>query len=299
MTGLYWPRGELAMARAAARWSLIYTLSCISSVTLEEVAAETNAPKWFQLYLFEDDRLVMSLVERAAAAGYAALMVTVDTPVVGQRLRDIRSRLSIPPRPTPAFVASMLAHPSWSRPFFLGYRPQAANLAGHPGTAGYRGLPAFKRSARWTDIEAIRQAWPGRLIVKGVMTSDDVRHAAACGADAVVVSNHGGRQLDCSASALAALRAIGSHDCELYLDGGIRSGSDVLKALALGARAVLLGRAPLFGLAAGGEPLASRAIEIIADDLRRAMTLAGCAGADDVGNLMVIDEPAGEYHAGP
>lgn len=299
LSGLYWPQGELAMARAAASHGIVYILSCISSVDLEAVAEATPAPKWFQLYLFEDRDLMASLMQRAAAAGYAALVVTVDTPVVGRRLRDLRSGLAMPPRVTPAFAASMLAHPGWSRPYLLGYRPSPANIEAGLSRSGYRGLPRFHASASWKDIAAIRKAWPGKLVVKGLMAACDLEAAAGYGADAVILSNHGGRQLDAACSTLAALRALGPSPLEIYLDGGVRSGSDILKALALGARAVAVGRAPLYGLAAGGEGLASRAIAILADELREAMILAGCPTVADASQCQLIWEAQGDRSAGP
>jgi isopentenyl diphosphate isomerase/L-lactate dehydrogenase-like FMN-dependent dehydrogenase len=295
LSGLYWPGGELAMARAAASQGIIYTLSCISSVALEAVADATPAPKWFQLYMFEDRALMTSLAQRAAAAGYAALVVTIDTPIVGRRLRDLRSGLALPPRLTPAFAASMLAHPGWSRPYVLGYRPRPANLDGCGTGSGYRGLPRFNASASWADVAAIRKAWPGKLVVKGVMCAADIEAAAGCGADAAIVSNHGGRQLDESCSTLAALGRLGRSPCEIYLDGGIRTGGDALKAMALGAKALLLGRAPLFGLAAGGESLASRAIGILAAELRDTMILAGCPSVAAAEECRLIRELVGDY----
>lgn len=276
MNGIYWPRGELAMARAASRHGIIYTLSCLSSVTLEEVAAATPDPKWFQLYLFEDPGIGRSFIERARIAGYSALVVSVDTPVVGRRLRDLRNRVAIPFRLSPGFFAGMALHPRWSAPFALGYRPRPANLDRGGAEGGYRGLPAFKASSDWRDIETIRGQWAGPLIIKGLLHGDDVARALGLGADGVILSNHGGRQLDIACSSAEALRRVNQEGLEIYADGGVRTGGDVLKMLALGAKAVLAGRAPLFGLAAGGEDLAADAIAILAGELRSAMCLAGC-----------------------
>jgi (S)-mandelate dehydrogenase len=290
-SGIYWPRGELHMARAAARAGIVYILSCMSSVSLEEVRAESSGKLWFQVYPLKDRELLLSLVERARAAGFEALVITVDTPVMGERLRDARHRLRLPPRASLSIAALMLSRPRWALPFILGYRPVLANFA-KPNERSIP-LPEFDDSMAWSEIELLKDRWRGPLIIKGVMSADDIQRASQAGASAVIISNHGGRQLDCAASTVLALKAAAQREpnLELYVDGGVRSGADILKFLALGARACLLGRAPLYGLAAGGSPQVSNALDILMRGLARSMKLAGIATVQEASSLQIVTEP--------
>jgi L-lactate dehydrogenase (cytochrome) len=280
LTGLAHHRGEVALARAVNAAGSLYVLSAVGSYSIEEVARAADGPKWFQLYVWRDRGLVRAMLERAHAAGYRALVVTVDVPRAGARERDRRNGFTVPPRVTLRSLADGVLRPRWSLDFIRRPRivPESA-AQGDPVSLTRLINDQFDPTLRWEDIAWLQAQWPGPLVIKGVLRADDARQAARLGVAGVVVSNHGGRQLDQVASSVHALApivdAVGD-ELEVYFDGGIRRGVDVLKALALGARACLAGRALVYGLAAGGDAGAARAMTLLVDELRLAMTLAGC-----------------------
>jgi L-lactate dehydrogenase (cytochrome) len=283
---LFYPRGEERAARAAGRAGTIYTLSTLSGCRLEDVKAATTGPAWYQLYLVGGRDVALTTIARAKAAGYRALVVTIDTPVAGLRERDVRNGVkellarnlsSVP------YLGQMLVRPRWLVAYLGdGGLMRFPNIVLPDGPMAYADVgAALEQSAvSWDDFRWIREAWQGPIVAKGVHTAADARQAVASGADAVVVSNHGARQLDGVAPTLRVLpevvKAVGAR-VEVLLDGGIRRGSDVVKALCLGARAVLIGRAYAYGLGAAGEAGVARALEILRADLVRTMKLLGCA----------------------
>ena len=281
------PDGEVAAARAAGSRGAAYILSTISGHKLEDVKAGSAGPVWYQLYLVGGRQAAEAAIERARQAGFSALVVTVDTPVVGNRERDVRNGVKellsgSLSRKIP-FLPQFLAHPSWLLSFILdGGMPRLENVViPNRGPMPLADLTAaFCRDVvTWDDFRWLRQAWPGPIVAKGVLTGDDARRAIDQGVAAVVVSNHGGRQLDCVSACLRALPEIVAAvdgQIEVLMDGGVRRGSDVVKALCLGARAVLIGRAYAYGLAAAGEPGVLRALEILQADVERTLRLLGC-----------------------
>ncbi len=305
LCGMATSRGEIAAAAAAVDAGIPFTAACMSSVTLEEIAAEAPGGHWFQLHVLRDRELTEALVERAAAAGYGTLVVTVDCPIPGQRERDRRNGLtSIPPPITVRNALDTLRRPRWLIGMARGPRLTFANFAS-PGGLGQLGLAAFLHdifdpTPTWKDLDWLRSLWKGQLVLKGIMSADDARRAAAHGADAVVVSNHGGRQLDSAPASLDALPEIAAAvggELEVLLDGGIRRGTDMAKALALGARACLVGRAYVYGLAVGRQEGVAQAIAILSGELRRAMGLMGCTTVADLRRGCVM-EVAGATHPG-
>jgi L-lactate dehydrogenase (cytochrome) len=272
LTGLFHPNGEIHGARAAQAAGIPFCLSTMSICSIEDVRAAVETPFWFQLYVMRDRGFTRSLIERARAAECPALMVTLDLQVHGQRHRDIRNGLSIPPRLTLKNALDVATKPAWAAGVLFGKRRTFGNLVDRPGaTAGLATLSQwiagqFDPAMTWTDVEEIREAWPGKLILKGVLDVDDARIAATTGADAIVVSNHGGRQLDSASSTISVLgeiaEAVGDKT-EILFDGGVLSGQDVLKALALGAHACLMGKGFLYALAARGQAGVREALEII------------------------------------
>jgi L-lactate dehydrogenase (cytochrome) len=285
LTGLVHHEGELGIARAVHSAGGVYVLSSAASRTLEEVAAASPGPRWFQLYVGRDRGMAKELIARARALGYEALIVTVDVARPGPRERDRRNGFTVPPRVTASTLVDGVRRPRWtanflSRPRILGeslltsvaQQGQAASLGELIGRQ-------FDPALSWSDIAWVQEHWDGPLMIKGILRADDARQAAAIGLAGVIVSNHGGRQLDHATSTIRALPeivdAVGS-ELEVYMDGGIRRGVDIVRALALGARACLTGRALVYGLAAGGPAGARRAMEILVDELRLAMTLLGC-----------------------
>jgi L-lactate dehydrogenase (cytochrome) len=277
--------GETASAAAAGAAGTVFSLSTGSSRSIEEVAAATRGPRWFQLYLWRDRDVIGTLIDRAQAAGYTALLLTADVPVMGQRDRDLRNGMTLPPRLTRRNAPDLLRHPGWLRGLGRGGALTFANFTDVPGRgrgvvelARFVNVEMMNPGADWSAFEWVRQRWSGPLAVKGVLHPDDARRAVDLGADGIVVSNHGGRQLDAAIAALDALpaivEAVGDR-CDVLLDGGVRRGTDVLIALALGARAVLVGRPAVLGLAAGGQAGVARVLEILRAELDRAMALAG------------------------
>lgn len=282
--GMLSRRGEIAAARAAEHAGIPFCLSTMSIVSMEDVAAGTGRPFWFQLYVMRDRGLTRSLVERAQAAGASALVFTVDLPISGQRDRDLRNGFTVPPRITPANLLDVLRHPRWIADVLLGPRITFANLA--DSSAGGSDIVSVARhvaqnfdpSITWRDIEWARSIWRGPFIVKGILSPEDARLAAGSGADGIVVSNHGGRQLDGAPSTISVLPAIADAVGDrlgVIFDGGIRRGTDVLKALALGADACMIGRAFLYGLAAMGEAGVARSIEILKTEMDTSLALLG------------------------
>jgi isopentenyl diphosphate isomerase/L-lactate dehydrogenase-like FMN-dependent dehydrogenase len=291
LCGLVHHDGEVALARAMRDAGSIYPLPAMSSYTIEDVVAAAPGAVWFQTYLWRDRGLVGELLDRAAAVDVDTVVVKIDVPVSAARDRDRRNRFGLPPRSTARTVAAALGRPRWTWNAVRRPRLTAANVAlGEDDAVSIAAYVdrQFDPSADWHYLEWLRGRWPGKLVVKGILRPADATAAVALGAGAIAVSNHGGRQLDYATSTIAALpgivEAVGD-SAEVYLDGGIRRGSDVLKAVALGARACMIGRPLLWGLAVGGEAGARRAVELLAGELRAAMALAGvpdlaAAGAD-------------------
>ncbi|RUM99515.1 alpha-hydroxy-acid oxidizing protein [Pseudaminobacter arsenicus] len=281
LAGFFHPDGEIHSARAAKAAGIPYCLSTVSICSIEDVA-EATGPFWFQIYVMRDQGFTRSLIERAKAAGCPALVLTVDLPLQAQRHRDIRNGLVVPPRLTPRNLMEMALKYRWS----IGVAKAGRFSFGNFRDVKTSGMTTFAQwvadsfdpSFTWDDVGWIREMWQGKLIVKGVLNVNDARMALKVGADAVVVSNHGGRQLDGAPSSISVLPAIADalDGTELILDGGIRNGQDVLKALALGARACLIGRAQLYGLAAAGEVGVSKVIDLIRKELDTSMALTGC-----------------------
>jgi L-lactate dehydrogenase (cytochrome) len=289
LTGLLHPDAEVALARALHGAGSLSVLSAMASCPVGEVAAAASGPLWFQMYIWRDRGLVMDILRRAWDAGIRVLVVTVDVPCAGGRDRDRRNGFSIPPRVTLRALVGGVAHPGWSYGFVRQPRIRWGNLT-HDGRMDAASFSAqtnrqFDPSATWSDLAWFRDRWDGPVVVKGILRGADARQAVSMGARAVVVSNHGGRQLDGAPAAVRALPevagAVGG-EAEVYVDGGIRRGSDIVKALALGARACLAGRALAYGLGVAGEAGARRAVEILRAELRTAMALAGCASVHDL-----------------
>lgn len=286
LNGLLWPDGDVAMARAAERAGIPFMLSTASNAALEDVARQAGGRLWFQLYVIEQE-LALSLVRRARAAGYEALVVTVDVVANGKRERDLRNGFRMPPRYTPAMVLDGMLHPRWSWTFMWQGVPRLGNFQTPEAQSPQARAALLKRSMdagfSWQALEVVRQAWPGKMVVKGVLHPEDVLRCRSLGVDAVVLSNHGGRQLDSSLTGMEALAALQGKDvqgCELMADGGVRRGSHVAKAVALGASGALLGRAVLYGLASGGETGAAEALAIIRDEYAGTLMQLGCAATD-------------------
>jgi L-lactate dehydrogenase (cytochrome) len=292
LCGLFHGDGEILAARAAAACGIPYCMSTMSICSIEDVRAATPQPFWFQQYLMRDRGFNQELIDRAAAAQCSALMLTLDLQVQGERRRDFRNGLTIPPRLTLRNALEIAAKPAWALGVLFGKRRTFGNLAGRiGGSSGFSTLAEwtatqFDPSANWRDVEWVRSRWPGKLILKGVLDPEDARLAVAAGADAVVVSNHGGRQLDGAPSSISVLpEIVAAIDgrCEVMFDGGVRSGQDIAKALALGARGALIGRSFLYALAAAGEAGVVKAVEIMRNELRVTLALTGTTGVGAAG----------------
>jgi L-lactate dehydrogenase (cytochrome) len=278
--------GERAVASVAQQVGIPYTLSTMGTTTIEDVAtAAPGTRKWFQLYLWRDRAPGKDLVERAAAAGYDTLMLTVDTPVGGARLRDVRNGLTIPPSLTLRTFLDGALHPNWWFDFLTTEPLKFASLESTDGTVADLINRVFDPALTMADVEWLRSTWSGKLVVKGIQSVEDARRVVDAGADAIVLSNHGGRQLDRAPTPLRILpdvrKAVGS-DAEIYLDTGIMSGADIVAAIALGADACLVGRAYLYGLMAGGQRGVARAAEILTKEVRRTMALLGVSRVADL-----------------
>lgn len=278
---LFHPRaGEVAVARAAQAAGVPYACSTLASTTVENIAAVNTGPKWFQVYVWKDRGLVTEMLTRAKAAGFGAIILTVDVPVAGNRERDGANDFTIPPKVTWRTATQALAAPGYLLDLMTTPEIRPANVAHIRIDGGLIGFinAQFDRTVTWDDARWLREAWDGKLAIKGIATPEDAQRCVGIGADAVWVSNHGGRQLDTAPATIDTLPAIADAvggQTEIILDGGVRRGSDVVKALALGANAVALGRAYLYGLAAGGERGVRRALEIMDSELRRTMALCG------------------------
>jgi L-lactate dehydrogenase (cytochrome) len=287
ITGMQHADGEILAARAAEAFGIPFTLSTMSICSIEDVREHTSAPFWFQLYVMRDRVFMERLIERAKAARCSALMLTVDLQIIGQRHKDLKNGLTAPPKLTLANLVNMATKPRWCMGMLGTRRREFRNIVGHvEGVENMSSLSAwtnqqFDPTLNWSDVERIKKLWGGKLILKGIMDVEDARIAADSGADAIVVSNHGGRQLDGAPSSIAALLpivdAVGSK-IEVWMDSGVRSGQDVLKAVALGAKGTMIGRAFLYGLGAMGEPGVRRALEIIHRELD--LTMAFCGRTD-------------------
>jgi len=301
LTGMQRADGEILAARAAERFGVPFTLSTMSICSIEDVAARTSRPFWFQLYVMRDREFIGRLIDRARAARCSALMVTLDLQVMGQRRKDIKNGLSTPPRPTLANLANLALKPQWCLEMLRTPRRAFGNIVGHAkGVADMRSLASwtaeqFDATLNWDDLAWIKERWGGKLIVKGILDTQDARRAVDAGADALVVSNHGGRQLDGAPSSIAALPAIAQavgDRIEVLMDGGVRSGQDTLRALALGARGVLIGRAFLYALAAYGEAGVLRCLELMANELDVTMAFCGRTRVQDVDRRVLVNPEA-------
>jgi L-lactate dehydrogenase (cytochrome) len=296
LTGLNWANGEMLAARAAERFGVPYTLSTMSICSIEDVASAVTRPFWFQLYVMRDRGFSGSLIERAKAAGCSALVLTLDLQVQGQRHQDLKNGLAVPPRLTPGTMFDILKKPGWALNVLMGKRKSFGNLEGRiPNADSLTTLShwiagQFDPTLSWKDVEWVKKLWGGKIILKGILDVEDAKIAASTGVEALVVSNHGGRQLDGAASSIRALPeivdAIGSR-MEVLFDGGIRSGQDLLKALALGAKGALIGRAYAYGLGAMGEKGVTRALEIIRNELDVSMALCGLRDVKDASTAIL------------
>lgn len=291
LTGMQSADGEIKAARAAEAFGVPFTLSTMSICSIEDVAEHTSKPFWFQVYTLKDDDFMRRLFERAKAVNCSAIVVTVDLQVLGQRHKDIKNGLSAPPKLTPRSIANMATKIPWGLEMLRTKRRSFGNIVGHakgvtdPSSLSTWTSEAFDVSLDWKRIAQFKEWWGGKLIVKGIMAPEDARRAVEIGADAIIVSNHGGRQLDGAVSSIRMLPAIMDavgDQVEVHLDSGIRSGQDVLKALALGAKGTYIGRAFTYGLGAAGQAGVTKALEIIHKELD--VTMALC-GETDVKNL--------------
>jgi L-lactate dehydrogenase (cytochrome) len=297
MTGMQHADGEFLAARAAEKFGVPFTLSTMSICSIEDVAANTTKPFWFQLYVLRDREFVGRLIERAKQAKCSALMLTLDLQILGQRHKDLINGLSAPPKPTLANMLNLLTKPYWCWNMLHTGRREFRNIVGHvKGIEDMTSLSEwtsrqFDPTLSWADVEWVKKKWGGKLILKGILDAEDARIAADSGADALIVSNHGGRQLDGAPSSIRALPAIadavGSR-IEVWMDGGVRTGQDVLKAVALGARGTLIGRAFLYGLGAYGEAGVTKALELIRNELDLSMAFCGRTRIQDVDRSILL-----------
>ena len=298
LTGMQHADGEILGAKAAKAFGVPFTLSTMSICSLEDIAEHTDHhPFWFQLYVMRDKAFMERLINRAKAANCSALVVTLDLQILGQRHKDIKNGLSTPPKPTLANMINLATKPHWCLGMLGTKRRSFGNIVGHvDGVGDVSSLSSwtadqFDPSLNWSDVEWIKKLWGGKIILKGVMDAEDARLAAQSGADALVVSNHGGRQLDGAPSSIEALPSIAEaagKDIEVWMDGGIRSGQDVLKARALGAQGTMIGRSFLYGLGAYGQAGVSRALQIIHKELDTTMAFCGHTQIDKVGREILL-----------
>jgi L-lactate dehydrogenase (cytochrome) len=289
--------GEIKAARAAEAFGVPFTLSTFAICSIEDIAAHTTAPFWFQLYVMRDEDFVDGLIERARNAGCDALVLTLDLQILGQRHKDIKNGLTAPPRMTPRNLLDMALHPAWSLGMATTKRRTFRNVVGHAkGVVSLRDLNAWSNEnydpeLDWGKVRKLRDKWGGKLILKGILDAEDARMALDVGADAILVSNHGGRQLDGALSTIRSLpqvvRAVGDQ-MEVYLDGGIRSGQDVLKALAMGAKSTFIGRSYLYGLGAMGQAGVTSALQVIQKEIDITMALCGVQHAREFSREHVL-----------
>jgi len=297
LTGMQHADGEIHAALAAKKFGIPFTLSTMSICSIEDIAQHTQAPFWFQLYMMRDRDAMARMIERCKVAQCSALVLTLDLQVIGQRHKDIKNGLSAPPRPTLRNILNLLTKPRWCMGMAGTSRRSFGNLIGHvKNVSDMSSLAAwtneqFDPRLSWPDIEWVKKQWGGKLILKGIMDAEDARLAVQSGADAIVVSNHGGRQLDGAPSSIRALpgivAAVGS-DIEVWMDGGIRSGQDVLKAWALGARGTMIGRAMVYGLGAMGEAGVTKALQIIHKELDVTMAFCGHTNIQNVNRDILL-----------
>jgi L-lactate dehydrogenase (cytochrome) len=298
LLGMQHGDGEILAARAANDAGIPFTLSTMSICSIEHVAEATGKPFWFQLYVIRDRGFSKALMERAIKAGCDTLVLTVDLQVLGQRHRDVRNGMTVPPEFRIANVIDIATKPRWAFGALMGKSKTFGNISGHvPGMEGVNSLAQwtqdqFDPALNWKDVEWIKEFWPGQLVIKGILDEDDARMAVKLGADAIVVSNHGGRQLDGAPSSISMLPRIASavgSDLEVLFDGGVRTGADLMRALALGARACLVGRSYVYGLGAGGQAGVAKAIDILAKELSVTMALTGVGRVSDIDRRVLMD----------
>jgi L-lactate dehydrogenase (cytochrome) len=297
LTGMQHGNGEVLAAQAANDAGIPYTLATLSIGSIEDVAEATAKPFWFQLYVIQDRSFTKDIIERAIAAKCNALVLTVDLQVLGQRNKDVRNGLAVPPKIRLSNFLDIAGKPAWAWSIFRGKRRTFGNLVGHVKGGGSVDQIAqwighqFDAALNWKDVEWIKSLWPGKLIIKGILDVEDARTAVKVGADAIVVSNHGGRQLDGAPSTISVLpkiaEAVGA-DVEVLFDGGIRTGADMMRALALGARACLIGRAYIYGLGAGGRQGVAKAIDILKNELSVTMALTGITRVAGIGRHNLV-----------
>jgi L-lactate dehydrogenase (cytochrome) len=297
LTGMQHADGEILAAQAAEKFGVRFTLSTMSICSIEDVAARTTQPFWFQLYVMRDRDFIERLIDRAKAAKCDALVLTLDLQILGQRHKDLKNGLSAPPKLTVANILNMMTKPRWCMGMLGTPRRQFGNIVGHvKGVSDMANLSAwtaeqFDPQLNWGDVEWIKKRWGGKLIIKGIQDVEDAKLAADSGADALIVSNHGGRQLDGAQSSIEALPAIAAEvgsRIEVHMDGGIRSGQDVLKAWALGARGTYIGRAFLYGLGAMGGEGVTKALQIIHKELDLTMAFCGRTKIADVDRSILL-----------
>jgi L-lactate dehydrogenase (cytochrome) len=307
LCGMHHGDGEILSANAANAAGIPFTLSTMSICSIEDVAEATAKPFWFQLYVIRDRGFSKDILERAVAAKCNALVLTVDLQVLGQRHRDIKNGMTVPPEIRIANIIDVATKPAWAWSVLNGRRKTFGNLAGHvKGMENVNELAKwvgaqFDPALSWKDVEWIKKIWPGKLILKGILDADDAKTAVKLGADAIVVSNHGGRQLDGAPSSISALPAIADavgSDTEVLFDGGVRTGADIMRALALGARACMIGRAYIYGLGAGGQAGVAKAIDILEKELSVAMALTGTNRIADIDGRVLVGGAAKKKAAG-
>jgi L-lactate dehydrogenase (cytochrome) len=296
LTGMQHADGEILAARAAEQFGVPFTLSTMSICSIEDVAAHTTKPFWFQLYVMRDRAYIERLIERAKVAGCSALVLTLDLQILGQRHKDLKNGLSAPPKLTLANIVDMVTRPHWCLGMLKTPRRSFGNVIGHVEgiddmtSLGVWSAEQLDPTLTWDDVAWVKDCWGGKLILKGIMCAEDARLAVESGADALIVSNHGGRQLDGAPSTIAVLPeivdAVGE-EIEVWMDGGIRSGQDVFKALAMGARGTMIGRAFLYGLGALGRAGVTRCLEIIANELDLTMAFCGLTDIRDVDRSVI------------
>ena len=298
LTGMQWADGEILAARAAEKFGVPFTLSTMSINSIEDVAEATTKPFWFQLYVMRDREYIKRLIDRAKAAKCSALVLTLDLQIIGQRHKDLKNGMSVPPKIMLSNLLDIMMKPAWGLRMLGAKRKVFGNIVGHvKGAEGIVSLSKwtasqFDPTLNWKDVEWVKNAWGGKLILKGIQDVEDAKIAAQSGADAIVVSNHGGRQLDGAQSSIRALPpivdAVGDK-IEVWMDGGIRSGQDMLKALALGAKGTMIGRAFNFGLGAMGEIGVTTALEIIQKELDTSMALCGVKNVGEISRDVILN----------
>ncbi len=306
LTGMQAADGEIKAARAAEKFGVPFTLSTMSICSIEDVAAHTTKPFWFQVYTLKDDDFMRRLFERARAANCSAIVITVDLQILGQRHKDLKNGLSAPPKLTLKSIANMATKVPWGLEMLQTKRRFFGNIVGHakgvtdPSSLSSWTAEAFDMTLDWKRIAKFKEMWGGKVILKGVMDAEDARNALSVGADAIIVSNHGGRQLDGALSSIRALPgivdAVGDQ-VEVWMDSGIRSGQDVLKALAMGARGTMIGRSYVYGLGAMGEAGVTKALEVIRKELDTTMALCGERDIKNLGrhNLLIPKDFTGDW----